>query len=229
MDLHPYPHAGGRLGRYLREPVNALTHGAGVLLSIAALVVLLVLADGEPWRTVAFSIYGTSMILLYLASTLLHAVKAPPPVLRRLRVFDHAAIFLLIAGTYTPITLVSIQGVSPAWGWALFGTAWGFACLGVAFKLFWLDAPRWLSTAMYLAMGWMSLFAVAPMMNALPLGGLAWLLAGGAFYSVGAVVYALRRPDPWPRVFGYHEIWHLFVLAGSTSHFVMMVRFVLPH
>jgi len=222
--LHPAP----GLGRWLREPVNALTHGVGVLLSVAGLVALLVLSEGETWRTVAFAVYGASLIALYLASTLLHAVKAPPPVLRRLRVFDHAAIFLLIAGTYTPIALVSIQQVSPAWGWSLFGAAWGFASLGVVFKLFWIDAPRWLSTVMYVGLGWMSLVAIVPLLEAFPWGGLAWLLIGGAFYSLGAVVYALQRPDPWPRVFGYHEIWHLFVLAGSASHFVLMVRYVLP-
>jgi hemolysin III len=216
------------LGRWLREPINALTHGFGVVASVIGLVVLLVLAEGEPWRTVAFAIYGASLVALYLASTLLHAVKASPPVLRRLRVFDHAAIFLLIAGTYTPITLVSLQAVSPAWAWALFGSAWGLASLGVVFKLFWLDAPRWLSTAMYLALGWMALVAVVPMLGAFPLGGLAWLLVGGAFYSLGAIVYARQRPDPWPGRFGYHEIWHLFVLAGSASHFVLMVRHVLP-
>jgi hemolysin III len=227
MDAFPsYPDQ--PLGRWLREPVNALTHGFGVVASIVGLVVLLVLADGEPWRTVAFAIYGASLVALYLASTLLHAVKASPPVLRRLRVFDHAAIFALIAGTYTPITLVSLQAVSPVWGWSLFGTAWGLASLGVVFKLFWLDAPRWLSTAMYLGLGWMALVALAPMLGALPLGGLGWLLAGGAFYSLGAVVYARQRPDPFPGRFGYHEIWHLFVLAGSASHFMLMLRYVLP-
>jgi hemolysin III len=214
--------------RWLREPINALTHGLGVLLSVAALVVLVALSDGEPWRTVAFAVYGSSMVALYLASTLLHAVRASPPVLRRLRVFDHAAIFLLIAGTYTPIALVKVVEVSPGWGWALFGAAWGFASLGVVFKLFWIDAPRWLSTGLYVGLGWMSLVAIVPLLAALPWGGLAWLLVGGAFYSFGAVIYARRRPDPWPAVFGYHEIWHLFVLAGSASHFVLMLRYVLP-
>jgi hemolysin III len=216
------------LGRWLREPVNAMTHGVGVVLSIVGMVVLLVLSEGEPWRTVAFAIYGASLVALYLASTLLHAVKAAPSVLRRLRVFDHAAIFVLIAGTYTPLTLVSLHAVSPPWGWTLFGIAWGFASLGVVFKLFWLDAPRWLSTAMYLGLGWMSIVAIVPMLAAFPWGGLAWLLVGGAFYSLGAVVYARQRPDPWPGVFGYHEIWHLFVLAGSASHFVLMVLHVVP-
>ena len=216
------------LGRWLREPVNALTHGVGAVLGVAGLVALLVLSDGEPWRTVAFSVYGASLIALYLASAVMHGVIAPMTVIRRLRILDHAAIFLLIAGTYTPITLVALRSESPAWGWALFGTAWGFAALGVVFKLFWLDAPRWLSVAMYIAMGWMAVVGIVPMVQALPWSALTWLLVGGLFYSVGAIIYARKRPDPWPRVFGYHEIWHLFVLAGSVSHFVLMLRYVLP-
>lgn len=214
--------------RWLREPFNALSHGVGVLLSVAGLVVLLVLSGGEPWRTTAFAVYGASMVALYLASTAMHAVKAQPGVIRRLRILDHAAIFLLIAGTYTPLTLVSLQTVSPAWGWSLFGVAWGLAGLGVVFKLFWIHAPRWLSTALYLVLGWMALVAIVPIWQALPAGGVAWLLAGGAFYSLGAVVYARKRPDPWPAVFGYHGLWHLFVLAGSVCHFLLMLLHVLP-
>ncbi|MFU8887899.1 MAG: PAQR family membrane homeostasis protein TrhA [Trueperaceae bacterium] len=216
------------LGRWLREPVNTLTHGLGALLGVVGLVVLLVLSEGEPWRTVAFSVYGASLIALYLASSVMHGAIAPARVIRRLRILDHAAIFLLIAGTYTPITLVALRSESPGWGWALFGTAWGFAALGIVFKLFWLDAPRWLSVAMYIAMGWMAMVGIVPMAQALPWGALTWLLIGGLFYSFGALIYALKRPDPWPKVFGYHEIWHLFVLAGSASHFVMMVRYILP-
>ena len=218
----------GALGRALREPWNAITHGVGVLLALVGGVLLVVLSAGDGRRTVAFAIYATSLVLLYLASTLLHAVRARPEVLRRLRVFDHAAIYLLIAGTYTPIALVSLASVSPAWGWSIFGIAWGAAGLGVLFKLVWLDAPRWLSTALYLALGWMAVVAIAPLLQALPGSAIGWLAAGGAFYSVGAVIYALKRPDPWPQVFGYHELWHLFVLAGSICHYVLMLRYVLP-
>ena len=218
----------GVLSRVLREPWNAITHGIGTVLAIVGGVLLVVLSAGDGRRTVAFAIYATSLVLLYLASTLLHAVRARPEVLRRLRVFDHAAIYLLIAGTYTPIALLTLTSVSPAWGWSVLGVAWGAAGLGVLFKLVWLDAPRWLSTALYLALGWMAVVAIAPLVQALPWSALAWLAAGGAFYSVGAIVYALKRPDPWPKVFGYHELWHLFVLAGSTCHYVLMLRYVLP-
>ncbi len=225
MDAGPANTPGSR---WLREPFNALSHGFGVLLSIAGLVVLLALSGGEPWRTTAFAVYGVSMVALYLASTLLHAIKARPSVVERLRIADHAAIFLLIAGTYTPLALVSLQTVSPAWGWSLFGAAWGFALLGVIFKLFWINAPRWLSTALYLMLGWMIMVAIVPIWQALPAGGLIWLAVGGAFYSLGAVVYARKRPDPWPGVFGYHGLWHLFVLAGSFCHFLLMLLYVLP-
>ncbi len=216
------------LARFLREPVNSLTHFAGILLSIAGLVALLVLSAGEPWRTVSFAVYGGALVLLYTASTLLHALRVGAEGQRRLRLLDHAAIFVLIAGSYTPIALVTLQQRSAVWGWGLFGAAWGIALLGIVFKLFWLEAPRWLSTALYLLMGWLALVAIVPIVQTLPSGGVLWLVAGGLFYSVGAVVYGLKKPDWFPGVLGYHELWHLFVLAGSACHFVMMLRFVLP-
>ncbi len=216
------------LYRYLREPVNSLTHLLGMLLSVVGLVTLLVLSRGEPWRTVSFAVYGASLVTLYTASTLLHALKVGPGLERKLRIFDHAAIFGLIAGTYTPITLVALQPEYATWGWALFGVAWGLALLGVVFKIFWIAAPRLLSTGLYLLMGWLSVVAAVPIVKALPTGGLVWLAVGGLFYSVGAVVYALKKPDFYPRVFGYHELWHLFVLAGSFCHFLMMLNYVLP-
>jgi hemolysin III len=216
------------IARYVREPVNSITHFVGIILSIVGLIALLVLSAGDPWRTVSFAIYGSSMILLYTASTLLHTLKVNPGLERRLRIFDHAAIFILIAGTYTPITLITLQKNHSALGWSLLAMAWGFALLGVAFKLFWITAPRWISTAIYLAMGWMAMVAIVPIAQSLSAGGLFWLALGGAFYSVGAIIYALKKPDFFPKVFGYHELWHLFVLAGSACHFVMMVGYVLP-
>jgi len=216
------------LYRLLREPVNSLTHGVGALLSIAGLVVLLALSQGEPWRMVSFAVYGASLILLYTASTLYHALHVGERLERAMKRFDHIAIFLLIAGTYTPITLITLQGPQAAWGWSIFGVVWGFALLGIIFKLLWLSAPRWLSVGLYLLMGWLAAVAFVPMAQAMSLGGLVWLLLGGAFYTVGAVIYALKRPNLLAGVFGYHELWHLFVLAGSISHFVMMLKYVLP-
>ncbi len=213
--------------RRFREPVNSLTHLVGAVLSLAGLAVLLVLAWGEPWRVSSFAVYGLTLVLLYTASGLYHGLNVGEPGLERLKRLDHIAIFALIAGTYTPITLVTLQPEHAAWGWVIFGVVWGFALLGVLFKLLWLAAPRWLYTGLYLLMGWMSLIAVIPITQAMPPGGLVWMALGGLFYTVGALIYALKRPN-FSSHFGFHELWHLFVLAGSFCHFVMMVGYVLP-
>ncbi|MDQ3460214.1 MAG: hemolysin III family protein [Deinococcota bacterium] len=213
---------------YIREPISGFSHLAGVLLSIIGLVVLLVLSAGEPWRTTSFAVYGVTLILLYTASTLYHSLHVRERWVAWLKAFDHSAIYALIAGTYTPITLVTLQSQSPAWGWTLFGLAWGCALLGIIVKLVWLGAPRWLSTGLYLVMGWMSLIAIVPIIQTLAGGGLFWMLAGGFFYTAGAVIYGLKRPNLVPGVFGYHELWHFFVLAGSISHFFMMLFYILP-
>jgi hemolysin III len=216
------------LFRLLREPFNSLSHLLGILLSIAGLVILLVLSDGEPWRTVSFAIYGSSLILLYTASTLYHSLRLDERGLKALKRFDHMAIFGLIAGSYTPITLVTLQQGKAAWGWSVFGTIWGIALLGLIFKLFWLKAPRWLYVGLYLLMGWLAVVAIVPIAQTMPFGGMVWLGLGGLCYTVGAVIYALKRPMLWPGVFGFHELWHLLVLAGSMCHFVMMLKYVLP-
>ncbi|HEX7002594.1 MAG TPA: hemolysin III family protein [Trueperaceae bacterium] len=208
--------------------MNSLTHLVGALLALVGGVVLVVLSAGEPWKLISFSVYSVSLVLLFTASTLLHALSVGERVQRRLRIFDHAAIFLLIAGSYTPLTLITLRDVYPGWGWSLFGVAWGFALLGVVFKLFWLGAPRLLSTGLYLLMGWLAVVGIVPLIRALPPGGLLWLALGGAFYSVGAVIYGLKQPDPFPGRFGYHEIWHLFVLAGALCHYLLMLGYVLP-
>ena len=200
---------------------------AGLVLAAVGAVTLVWLSVGDPWRLASAAVFGASLVLLYLASTLLHGVRAGPRVVSRLRVFDHSAIFVLIAGTYTPITLVTLRAVHPGWGWALFGSVWGLALLGIVFKLFWIDAPRWLSVALYVGLGWLAVVAFTPLMSALPLSALWWLLAGGAFYTLGAMVYATQRPDPWPRTFGFHALWHLFVLAGSACHFVLILAYVI--
>jgi hemolysin III len=211
--------------RWFREPANSLTHLVGVFLALAGTVVLLALAN-DAITLASFAVYGFSLVLVYLASTLLHAVRCRPEVLRRLRIFDHAAIFGLIAGTYTPVALVVLRPEAPAWGWGLFAAAWGFAGLGILFKVLWIGAPRLLSVALYVAMGWMAVLVAVPLASALPTSALAWLFGGGLAYSLGAVVYATRRPDPWPGIFGFHALWHLFVLAGSACHFVMVLRYV---
>lgn len=205
------------------EPFSCYSHLAGVMLAIVGLVVLLALSEDDPWRVVSFSIYGASLILLYLASTVYHWVLVPIRHRKWLNRVDHVAIFLLIAGTYTPVCLVTLRG---GWGWSVFGIVWGTAFVGATLKLFFRTLPRWVSSSIYLAMGWTVVVAAAPMARAFPPAALAWLVAGGLLYSAGAVIYATRRPNPFPRVFGFHEIFHLFVLAGSAAHFVFMLRWV---
>ncbi len=196
-----------------------------MVLSITGLVTLLVESRGDPWRVVGFSIYGASLILLYSASTIYHWQALPPrgeDILKRL---DHVAIFVLIAGTYTPVCLVTLRG---GWGWSVLGLVWGLALLGLVLKLFFQHLPRWSSTALYVGMGWMAVVAVVPLVQSLPVSGMIWLVTGGVLYTLGAVIYAAKWPNPAPRVFGFHEVFHVFVLAGSITHFVFMMRYVLP-
>jgi hemolysin III len=205
-----------------REPVNAWSHLVGLVLAAIGTILLLHLSR-SPAQTISFAIYGGSLILLYAASTLYHGLPLPRHRLRKLRALDHIAIYFLIAGTYTPVALVTLRGVS---GWLLLGAAWAIALAGIPFKLWWLDAPVWLSTATYLGMGYMALLAAAPLARAVSIGGLAWLVAGGLAYTVGAVIFTRQRPDPFPGRFGHHEIWHLLVLAGSGCHFAFMLLHV---
>lgn len=222
------PRAHLALRRWLREPVNAITHFVGFLLSLVGTAFLVVGAATEPWKVTAFAIYGASSAVLYAASTLLHALDVPGKAEEWLRRADHAAIFVLIAGSYTPLALVSLRPRDPGWGWTLVMLVWILAACGVTFKLAWFDAPRWVSTAFYLAMGWLALVAIQPLARVLGVGGMLWLGIAGVIYSAGAVVYARKWPSPYPAVFGYHEIWHLFVLAGSACLYLLMLLYVLP-
>ena len=193
------------------ELANSLTHGAGLMLSIAGFIVLLVLAAmrGSAWRIVSCAVYGSTLICLYTASTLYHGI--PSRRLKRvLKTCDHSAIYLLIAGTYTPFLLVNLRG---SWGWSLFGVIWGLAMAGILFKVWFVEHFSVFSTAVYLLMGWLALVAVKPLLLSVPHSGLLWLLAGGVLYTVGVVFYA-RKNVPYN-----HAIWHGFVLAGSTCHY----------
>ena len=203
----------------IREPINAWSHLVGLVLAAGGTIALLRMARGHA-QVVAFAVYGGSLILLYAASTIYHTLPLPEHRLRPLRTLDHIAIYFLIAGTYTPLALITLHG---ALGWSLLAVAWAIALAGIPFKILWLDAPVWLSTAIYLGMGYMALLAAAPLAQAVSPAGLAWLLAGGVAYTVGAVIFAMERPNPMPGVFGHHEIWHLLVLAGSGCHFAFML------
>jgi hemolysin III len=211
----------------LREPVNGLTHLAAGLLAFVGLVVLLATAAsvGRIDQLVAFGVYGVSLISLYAVSALYHLLPLSRAGVARLRRLDHMTIFVLIAGTYTPFCLLALDG---GWRWGLLGLIWGLALGGVLLKLLWMDAPRWLSVVLYLAMGWVALIAAPALFRAVPAEGMAWVLAGGLTYSAGALIYGLKRPNPLPGVFGFHEVWHLFVVAGSACHFWAVLRYVGP-
>jgi hemolysin III len=189
-----------------------------MLLAGVGTVLLLRMARG-PSELLAFGVYGSTLIFLYGASTLYHSLTLAERPRRALRTLDHIAIYFLIAGTYTPVALITLNG---RFGWTLLGAVWLIALAGIPFKLFFLDAPVWLSNCSYLVMGYLALVAVAPITHAVSYRGLAWLIAGGLAYTVGAVIYARQRPDPFPGRFGHHEIWHVLVLAGSACHFAFM-------
>jgi hemolysin III len=202
------------------EIANSITHGIGTGLSVAGGIVLVVLAAlyGDTWRIVSFSIYAASLVLLYLASTLYHSLRHPR-VKQLLRIIDHAAIYVLIAGTYTPFLLVSLRG---AWGWTLLGVIWGLALMGIVFKTLFIHRFRKLSTTVYIGMGWLCLISLHEMLIRIPAGGLVWLAAGGILYTLGVVFYA------WHKLPYHHAVWHLFVLAGSTCHYLAILFYLLP-
>jgi len=202
------------------EWAHALTHGMGAVLSVAGLIILLMAAatTGNVWHVVSCAIYGASMITLYTASTLYHSVRSPKWK-SRMRIFDHASIFLLIAGTYTPFMLVNLRG---PWGWSLFGVIWGLAVIGLVLKLFFTGRFGVASTVIYVLMGWLAMIAIKPMIELIPSGGLVLILAGGGAYTGGVIFYAMKK------LRYHHAVWHLFVLAGSVCHFLAVRWYVLP-
>ncbi len=207
--------------RYSRreEIANGTSHLIGAFLGVAGLSLLVVFSSilGDPWKIVSFSIYGTTLTALYSASAAYHFSNTEKWK-RRFRVLDHCAIFWLIAGTYTPFALVTLRG---AWGWSIFGVTWGCAILGTALTLFSLKAPRFLIASIYIAMGWMAMIAIKPLVASLSGDGMLWLVLGGLFYTFGTVFYIVQK-IPYN-----HAIWHLFVLAGSVSHFFCLLFYVL--
>lgn len=203
---------------YKGERFNSISHLIGAAAALAGLVVLVVLASlqGDPWKIVSFSIYGTTLLLLYVFSTLYHGLRGKAK--RVFQKLDHNAIYLLIAGTYTPFTLVTLRG---GWGWSIFGVIWGLAVLGIIIDSLHNKGRRILPLIIYLLMGWLCLIALGPLLRALPLAGFLWLLLGGVLYTGGLVFYTLDE-----RVHHFHGVWHLFVLGGSVSHYLTMLFYV---
>lgn len=202
------------------EVANAVTHGIGAALSIAALVILIVFATlkGSPWHVVSFTVYGVSMLLLYISSTLVHGFR-DGKAKDLFEIFDHSAIYLFIAGTYTPLMLIVVKGVL---GWSIFGIVWGIAILGCAFKAYFVKRFLFMSTIFYILMGWLIVVAWEPLTTNMASGGIILLAIGGLMYTLGTIFYVWRG-FPF-----HHAVWHLFVLAGSILHFFMILFYVLP-
>ena len=211
----------------LRDPISGLTHLLGAILSIVALILLVYYSvkHATVWHIVAFSIFGASLILLYTASSLYHLLPLSEKGVTILRKIDHMMIFVLIAGTYTPICLVALRG---PWGWSLLSIIWLIAIAGIILKGFWFNIPRWLSTLIYALMGWLAVTVLDPLIKTIPLGGFIWLIVGGLLYTIGAVIYGLKWPNITSKFLGFHEIFHIFVMMGSFSHFMLMFRYILP-
>jgi hemolysin III len=212
------------LSQKWREPLNGLIHLVSAVIACVGLALLLSAANGNPLKLVSILVYGISLVLLFSASAVYHLVNASEKVLRRLRKFDHAAIYLLIAGTYTPICLNLFNG-GLRWGFLAF--IWTFALAGIIVKLFIINAPRWVTAGIYLVMGWMALLVIKPLLASVPPAGLLWMLAGGLLFSIGAVIYITKKLDLIPGVFGFHEIWHIFVSLGCLCHFIMIYQYII--
>jgi hemolysin III len=204
----------------IEEKINIISHATGFILSIVAFVLLVMHASlhGDVWQIVSFSIFGASLIILYGASTLYHSAKNPS-LRNKFNIIDHASIYVLIAGTYTPFTLVTLKGTI---GWVIFGISWGLALAGIILKLFFTGKYDLISTIMYVFMGWVIVFAIKPLIHHLPFEGLLWLFAGGISYTIGAILYSINK------IKFNHAIFHILVLIGSFCHFVSVFFYVLP-
>ena len=209
---------------HARDPLSALTHFIGFIAVIPPIICLLKRAETTE-QVISFVVFGLSLLLLYGASTIYHTLCLSAKKIAFLRRIDHMMIFVLIAGTYTPVCMVILPGL---WGKALLAAVWGVAIFGIFMKIFWMNAPRWLSTLIYVGMGWLAAAAFVPLKAAIGWGGLGMLLAGGIVYTVVAVIYALKKPNlAFLKSFGFHEIFHVFVMLGSAFHIAFMFLYVL--
>ncbi len=203
----------------LREPVNSLTHWGGAVLALAGLIALLVVGWSKPAKVISLTIYGVSLIAMFSASATYHMVRVKDKALEIFRKIDHSAIYLLIAGTYTPFCVNVFEGF---WRWGLLTIIWGLALIGITVKIFVIRAPRWVNAGIYLIMGWLCVAAIGQM-ALLPSWVLAWMIAGGVIYTLGAIVYMTKIFNFVPGVFGFHEVWHIFVLLAAAAHFVAVL------
>ncbi|MDP1546153.1 MAG: hemolysin III family protein [Anaerolineales bacterium] len=204
----------------LREPVNSLTHWGGAILALIGLIALLIVGWDTPAKIISLAVYGVSLIFLFSASATYHMVRVKDKALEIFRKIDHAAIFVLIAGTYTPFCVNAFTGF---WKWGMLTFIWSLAIIGIIVKIFYIRAPRWLNAGIYVIMGWSSVAAAGQMLASLPTWVFAWLIAGGVIYTLGAVVYATKIFNFKPGVFGFHEVWHIFVLLAAAAHYVAVL------
>jgi hemolysin III len=207
-------------GAFHEEIANSVTHGIGLVLSVIGFAVLIVFTClyGSALHITSCSVYGATLVILYTASTLYHGLRSPR-IKHIFKIIDHCSIYLLIAGTYTPFTLVMLRG---GWGWSLFAVVWLLSFVGIIFKLFFINRFMILSTVVYVLMGWLAIVAIKPMVAMIPPGCILWLVAGGLFYTVGVLFFA------WHKIPYNHAIWHVFVIAGSVCHFFAVMLYVLP-
>ena len=215
------------MNNYLREPINGFTHLAGAILSFIGLLALVIKTALQGPSAVALTaviIFGISMILLYSASATYHLVVSTEKVISYLRRIDHAMIFLLIAGSYTPFCLIALKGTA---GWVLFSIIIAIAIVGISFKLIWFNCPRWLSTGIYVLMGWLAIFLIGPLKKALSPQGLELLIIGGVFYTIGAIIYATKPNFLKSKYLGFHEIFHIFIMFGTLTHFLCVFKYVI--
>ena len=209
----------------LREPISGLTHLVTAFFALIGMIVLLSAGWGTPGKTISLAIYGCSLVLMFASSGFYHTIKAQPKAAEVLRKLDHSAIYLLIAGTYTPMCYNFFNGF---WKWGMLAIIWSLAVIGVVMKIFIINAPRWLTAGIYLFMGWLGIAAIGEMLAVMPAGALIWLLAGGIIYSLGAVVYIAKKPDFFPGIFGFHEVWHIFVILGALAHYISVLVYIAP-
>jgi hemolysin III len=207
----------------IKEPFCGLSHLAGAALAVVGVAVLVALAWGKPWHIASFVIYGATLIALYTASGLYHSLHVPDERVEFWKRLDHAGIYLLIAGTYTPMCLVALRG---SWGYTILGIEWGLATFGVIATLLLKRVPNVVRVTLYLLMGWLIVVAMPAVRAVLPDSAVLWLAAGGVIYTLGTVIYALDKPNLWPGRFSAHDLWHVFVLAGSACHYVLMAVFI---
>lgn len=209
----------------MKEPVNTLTHFVTFLAAIVGLVFLVMMSQGNTGKLVTMTIYGVSVILLFGASSIYHWLKVSPKVELLLRKLDHISIYIMIAGSYTPVFYYGLTG---GWRWTMLVSVWVLALIGMVLKLWFLHIPRFVSTGFYVTLGWIALVPFFQLVHHLPVGALVMMGAGGVAYTIGAVIYATKKLDFFPNKFGFHEIFHLFISIGGVTHFLMMIFFFIP-